>query len=165
MSDTPSLLKQLASRAKRFHANTNISQSAVARAIRVEQANYSSFLKGKRGLSATSTCLLLQLMNFSKEQVVAKFSTPTTGKVIKLQERGRKVRFDNSVWEGWSDPNNAGGSITDIPSAVQIRTVADIIAAISRLDPFTRKAVIAEVEKAFPNPQGTTAPNGQRFSL
>ena len=68
----------------------------MARAIAMTEANYSSFLSKKRGLSAESTCLLLKFINLPKQQAVAKFSrSPITSKVMLLQEKGRSMRFDN----------------------------------------------------------------------
>jgi hypothetical protein len=65
----------------------------MARAIGMTEANYSSSLSKKRGLSAESTCLLLKFINLPKQQAVAKFSHfPITSKVMLLQEKGRSMR-------------------------------------------------------------------------
>jgi hypothetical protein len=89
----PSLLQQLANRAKRFHSTTNIPQSVLAQAIQVEESNYSSFLKGKRGLSAESTCLLLKFVNMTPAQAVATFSKVPTSRICKLQEKNRRKKL------------------------------------------------------------------------
>jgi plasmid maintenance system antidote protein VapI len=92
MSDTsPSLLQQLANRAKRFHENTGIAKATLARAISVNESNYCAFLSGKRGLSANSTCLLLKYMNMTASDVVATFSRNTlSSKITSLQEKVRE---------------------------------------------------------------------------
>ena len=80
---------------------------------------------------------------------------------------GKKVRFSNEGWtprEGQTNDPVDSTSITNTRNAVNTLTVADFVAAISNLDPFTRQAVIDEVIKAYPNPNGTTAPNDQNFS-
>jgi hypothetical protein len=66
-----SLISQLANRAKLFHQNSNISQAMMAKAVGMTEANYSQFLRKKRGLSAESTCLLLKFTNMPKQQAVA----------------------------------------------------------------------------------------------
>jgi hypothetical protein len=120
MSNSP-LLKQLAHRAQRFHESTGISQSMMAAAIHMTEPNYSSFLKGSRGLSADSTCLLLKYVNLPEQQAIAKFTqSPITSKVMLLQENGRRMRL--ALNDGWV-PGQSGtdlngiGSIDDTPSA------------------------------------------------
>jgi hypothetical protein len=107
MSDTsPSLLQQLANKAKLFHEHSGISKSKMAKAILVEPGNYSSFLNGKRGLSAESTCLLLKFVNMPANQAVAAFSKPTsTSRILKLQQFKNGLHLDNNLgmacWEIW----------------------------------------------------------------
>ena len=86
----------------------------MARAIAMTEANYSSFLSKKRGLSAESTCLLLKFINLPKQQAVAKFSrSPITSKVMLLQEKGRSMRFDNDGWYPGADGSGAGQDPND----------------------------------------------------
>jgi hypothetical protein len=121
MSNSP-LLKQLAHRAQRFHESTGISQSMMAAAIHITEPNYSSFLKGSRGLSADSTCLLLKYVNLPKQQAITKFTqSPITSKVMLLQKNGRCLKLDKNdgAWvPGLSgiDPNGSGG-IDETPDA------------------------------------------------
>ena len=68
MADNSSLLRQLASRASNWHSTTGISQQMMARAIGMEPGNYSAFLKGKRGLGAESTYLLLKYVALPKKR-------------------------------------------------------------------------------------------------
>ena len=75
MPDSPSLVRQLANRAKLFHNTTRIPQSLVAEAIDMEDSNYSAFLAGKHGLSAESTCQLLRLMSLTKQEAIKLGST------------------------------------------------------------------------------------------
>jgi hypothetical protein len=127
-----SLIYQLAERAKLFHQNTNISQGLMAKAIGMTEANYSQFLRKKRGLSAESTCLSLKVINLSKQQAIAKFTqSPITSKVMLLQEKGLCMRFDNDGWYpgadgagAGQDPND-GRTIDDAPDAVTSGPVWD----------------------------------------
>ena len=147
-----SLIIQFATRAKAFHQNINISQSLMAKAIGITEANYSQFLRKKRGLSAESTCLLLKFTNMPKQQAIAQLTKPAlTSSICMLQEKGRRITgFDNSGWvpqegsnSGYgsnSDPNNHG-DITSTPDAVTA-TVADLVSVFQTLDHLTRQAVI-----------------------
>jgi hypothetical protein len=120
MADNSSLLRQLASRASNWHSTTGISQQMMARAIGMEPGNYSAFLKGKRGLGAESTYLLLKYVALPKRDAVAKFSAPArSSKVVSFQSKGNRMYFDNDGWVpglSGTDPNDAGNDITDTPS-------------------------------------------------
>jgi hypothetical protein len=50
MSDTLSLLQQIANRTKKWHSTTGISQSTIAHAIGTDQSNYSAFLAVQKRL-------------------------------------------------------------------------------------------------------------------
>jgi transcriptional regulator with XRE-family HTH domain len=76
MPDNAPLLRQLANRATLFHSNTGITQNQMAKAIGMNAANYSSFLAGRTGISAESTCLLLKYANLTRRQAIATFSKP-----------------------------------------------------------------------------------------
>jgi hypothetical protein len=84
--------------------------------------------------------------------------------VLHLQERGRKLHFDNNGWKPGlgGDPNDT----TDITNTPDVRreAVENLLAVLAALDELTRQAVVGSIQKAYPNPNGTTAPNGQRFS-
>jgi hypothetical protein len=117
-----SLISQLANRARLFHQNTNISQSMMAKAIGMTEANYSSFLKKKRGLSAESTCLLLKFTNMPKQQAVAKLTESTiTSQIMLLQRNGKRISLDKNdgAWvPGLSGQGpNDSGSIDEAPDA------------------------------------------------
>src|SRR6202011_2325923 len=95
-----SLLRQLANRAKLFHSNTGITQTQMAKAIGVNAANYSSFLSGRTGIGSEAVCRLLEYTAMTQRQAVAAFSKPVfSASVLHLQERGRKLHFDNSGWK------------------------------------------------------------------
>jgi hypothetical protein len=163
-----SLIKQLANRAKSLHESTGIAQTAVAQAIGATDGNYSAFLAGKRGLGAEPTCLLLQLMSLSANQVVAKLSKKTkASKILRLQENGKGLKFDNIGWiarEGGTDDPVDTTSIDNTSSAnTQSNTIAAIVAALLKLKPLDRQVAIDAIVKAFPNPSGVTPSNNQRL--
>jgi hypothetical protein len=118
-----SLISQLANRAKLFHQNTNLSQLMMAKAIGMTEANYSQFLRKKRGLSAESTCLLLKFINMPKQQAVAKLTqSPITSQIMLLQQNGRRISLDRNdgAWVpglSGTDPATCSGSIDDTPDA------------------------------------------------
>jgi plasmid maintenance system antidote protein VapI len=166
MSDTPSLLQQLANRAKRFHSSTNISQAAMAKAIRVAEGNYSKFLAGKRGLSAESTCSLLTLINMPAQQAIATLTQkPLSSTVMQLQESGKRLKFNSSAALKLDSTGliDTGSSISSTPAGPP-DTIEAIIAALLKLKQADRQTVIAAIVKAVPNPAGSTAPNNQRFN-
>jgi predicted transcriptional regulator len=117
------LISQLANRAKLFHQNTNISQAMMAKAVGMTEANYSQFLRKKRGLSAESTCLLLKFTNMPKQQAVAKLTQLLiTSKIMLLQQNGRRISLDRNdgAWVPGLSGNNPAtdsGSIDDTPDA------------------------------------------------
>ena len=122
MSNSP-LLIQLAKRALRFHESTGISQSMMASSIKMSEGNYSSFLRGTRGIGAESTCLLLKYVNLPKQQAVAKLTqSPITSQIMLLQSNGRRISLDRNdgAWvPGLSgiDPASGSRSIDDTPDA------------------------------------------------
>jgi hypothetical protein len=160
------LLVQLAHRAQRFHESTGISQSMMAAAVKMTEPNYSSFLKGSRGLSAESTCLLLKFVNLPKQQAIATFTKPVlSSHILELQERGKAMTFDNSGWvaaEGndAADPANTG-DITNCPKAIT-ETVANLVDVFSQLDYVTRKAIVDSLVKAHSS--ANSIPTSQKFS-
>jgi transcriptional regulator with XRE-family HTH domain len=166
MADISPLLQQLASRARKLHEQTGISQSRMATAIGMADGNYSAFLNGNRGIGAEATCLLLNFTNMPIAKAVAAFSKPLrSSKIMELQEQGRRMRLDNDGG-GWvpglsgRDPNDDGDSIDDPDEdsldALQ-RARAIHVKAINAIDKYI--AVKAQV-----NRDGTTPPNNQRFS-
>ena len=161
-----SLIYELANRARLFHRNTNISQGLMAKAIGMSEANYSSFLRKKRGLSAESTCLLLKFTNMPKAQAVAQLTKPPlTSSICMLQEKGKRIAaFDNSGWvsqeDSNSDPNNHG-DITSTPDAVTA-TVADLTSVFKTLDHLTRQSVIDSFVRA--HAAANTVPTSQKFN-
>jgi transcriptional regulator with XRE-family HTH domain len=167
MPDNAPLLRQLANRAKLFHSNTGITQTQIARAIGVDGSNYSSFLAGRTGINSEAVCRLLKYTSLTQRQAVAAFSKPVfSANVLNLQEKGRHLRFDNNGWlprEGGTDDPNGTGSITGSSDA-QRQAVENLLSVLAELDELTRQAVVGSIAKAYPNPYGTTASNGQRFS-
>lgn len=168
-----SLVLQLAHRAKVFHQSTGISQSLMARAVDMTESNYSAFLNGKRGIGSESTCLLLKFTNMTRKQAIAQFTVPVrTSKVVAFQSQGRRMHFDNDGYVpglSGTDPNDDGRDITDVPDAASQngydQATEDVLRQVRGLH---RKAIRAIddllVQKARPNPQGSTPPNNQRFS-
>src|ERR1700730_4713284 len=122
------LLQQLANRAKAFHANTGISQALMAKAIGLENGNYSAFLSGKRGIGAESTCLLLKFIAMPKREALAKFSSKphSPSRILNLQERGRSKmlldgndgRHPGTGGSGAGQDPNDGRTIDEVPDAV-----------------------------------------------
>jgi transcriptional regulator with XRE-family HTH domain len=167
MPDNAPLLRQLANRAKLFHSNTGITQTQMARAIGVDGSNYSSFLAGRTGINSEAVCRLLKYTSLTQRQAIATFSKPTfSAKILNLQERGQHLRFSNPGWvpqEGSAQDPNATTDITGT-SDVQREAVENLLAVIAQLDELTRQAVVGSIQKAYPNPYGTTAPTSQRFS-
>jgi transcriptional regulator with XRE-family HTH domain len=166
MSDT-SLLKQLANRAKLFHSTTGITQSQVAKKLCVADGNYSSFLAGKRGLSAEATCSLLQVVNLPVRQAIATFNRPTvTSKITQFQQQGRAMRFDSNDDDGaWvpglsgRDPSDSVGIADPTDDTLDTLRYARAIhrKAISAINDFINQAKI--------NRQGSTPvpDNAQKF--
>jgi transcriptional regulator with XRE-family HTH domain len=117
MADNSLLIRQLASRARKLHEQTNISQAQMAAAIGMADGNYSQFLRDRRGIGAEATCLLLKYTNMPRQQAVAAFSKPSrSSRIMELQEKGRRMHLDDGG--GWvpgrtSDPNDLGDSIID----------------------------------------------------
>ena len=139
----------------------------MANAIGMADGNYSNFLAGKRGIGADSVCALLKFTKMPRAQAVAKFSKPVrSGWIMELQECGKALHFSNDGWkprEGGKDDPNGSTSITTTSKA-QRESVQNLLAVLAALDEVTRKAVVGEIAKAYPNPLGITVNNGQRFS-
>jgi hypothetical protein len=137
----------------------------MATAIGMADGNYSAFLKGNRGIGAAATCLLLKFTNMPRAKAVAAFSKPLrSSKIMELQEQGRKMRLDDDGG-GWvpglsgrdiNDGNSIDDPDEDTLDALQ-RARAIHVKAINAIDKYI--AVKAQV-----NRDGTTPPNGQRFS-
>ena len=95
----------------------------MAKAIGMTEANYSQFLRKKRGLSAESTCLLLKFTNMPRQQAVAKLTqSPITSQIMLLQSNRRRISLDRNdgAWvPGLSgiDPASGSSSIHDTPDA------------------------------------------------
>src|SRR5258708_39864102 len=100
MPDNPTLLTQLANRTRKWHNETGITQSQMAKAIGMQDGNYSAFLSGRKGIGSEATCLLLQLTAMPRRQAVAKFSNfLRSSRIMELQECGQPLRFDNAGWQ------------------------------------------------------------------
>jgi transcriptional regulator with XRE-family HTH domain len=168
MPDNQPLLIQLANRCRKWHDQTGITQSQMAEALGMADSNYSAFLSGRKGIGSESTCLLLQLTALPRRQAVTRFSKPMrSSRIMELQEKGEAMYFDNSGWlprEGSTADPLGSTDITSIRKAATVTSIADLVAVLGQLDNVTRKTVIDAIVKAYPNPNGTTANNGQRFS-
>jgi hypothetical protein len=170
-----SLISQLANRAKLFHQNTNVSQGLMAKAIGMSEANYSQFLRKKRGLSAESTCLLLKFTSMPKQQAVAKLTqSPITSQIMLLQQNGQRISLDKNdgAWVpglSGTDPDGSS-SIEDTPDADTSGPVwdQDLIDTLRETRGYHRQAVKAinqYINQAKVN-AGIVTPSGvqQKFS-
>src|ERR1700730_6417186 len=170
-----SLLQQLASRAKLFHANTGISQALMAKAIGLENGNYSAFLSGKRGIGAESTCLLLKFIGVPKREAIARFSKAAPkAKVMLLQEQGRRMRLANDGWypgtggSGAGQDPNDGRTIDDVPNAdTESNWDQALIDTLREVRGYHRKAIRSinqYIVQSKVNRDGSTPGTAQRFS-
>jgi hypothetical protein len=130
MPDNSTLLEQLATHARAWHSNTGIPQTSIAKPIGMESSNYNSFLQGKKGLGAESTCLLLQFISMPKREVIAKFSKPaSTSKILHFQQNNiKRMPLDNDGYvsgQSGADANDAGQSIDETSDADTSMNVAD----------------------------------------
>jgi hypothetical protein len=174
---TPSLQAQLLRRVETFRANfPSISKADIARHCGIDEANFSAALNGRRGLSADAVLRLHRLMSLSRREVIAKFSAPArSSKILCLQERGKaKMSLDNVGGDGWqpregssNDPNGTD-DITSVVGAASENnyspSTTDVLRQCRALHRKAIRAINSILQKASPNPQGTTAPTSQRFS-
>ena len=111
MSDSHplSLNQQLAQRAKTFCSNLGLTQSTLARLLKIDDSQFSRFINGQANLSSEKTLKLVRLMSSSKRDLELKFGSPEklTARLMHLQESGRElaevVRFaaPNDGWVAW----------------------------------------------------------------
>jgi transcriptional regulator with XRE-family HTH domain len=172
MSESPTLVKQLASRTKAFLSQNNVTQKELCRLLKLDRGNFSKFLNGQVGLGAETTLALVRLMNLSKRDLELKFSAPekTRAAIVSLQERGRKIQLasDGGSWVpglgdgGGLDPNDTT-TITGT-NANPARTVPDdddweFLAGLAGLHQEIIDRINARQaqQKAVPNKNGTTS--------
>jgi hypothetical protein len=174
---TPSLQAQLLRRVETFRANfPSISKADIARHCGIDEANFSAALNGRRGLGADAVLRLHRLMNLSKREVFAKFSTPArSSKILCLQENGSaKMSLDNIGGDGWlpregtsGDPNGTD-DITSIVGAASEngydQATVDVLRQCRALHRKAIRSINSILQKASPNPERTTVPTSQRFS-
>jgi hypothetical protein len=175
-----SLQAQLLARVPTFIANfPSITKADIARHCGIDEANFSSALNGRRGLSADAVLRLHRMMSLSRREVMAKFSAPArSSKITQFQQLGQKMELDNSGWcpsegntGGGVDPYNPNSNdITDTPSADTSGPVwdQDLIDVLREARGYHRKAVRAindYINKAKAN-AGITVPSGvsQKFN-
>jgi hypothetical protein len=177
MSISP-LLSQLANRVIKFHESTGISQSMMAAAINMSEGNYSSFLRGNRGIGAESTCLLLKFTNMQKQQAIAKLTqSPITSKIMLLQEQGQSMRLDTNDSGAYvpglsgSDPNDDPANTIVDPGDAPASPTDENLALLRNLRKIHRQGIRAIngyinsiPNRASVNRSGTTEPTNQRFS-
>jgi hypothetical protein len=167
---TSPLFQQLANRAKLWHSNTGVSQLMMARAIGMEAGNYNAFLKGNKGLGAESTCLLLKFLNMPNREVVTTFSAPVkSSSIVNFQSLGQSMQLANDGWvSGRTDDPDNTEDITQISDAASNNGYDEATTAIlKKVRSLHRQAIRTindALNKAKPNPNGTTESNGQRFS-
>lgn len=125
MSDSNplSLSQQLANRAKTFCTNLGLTQSALARLLRIDDSHFSRFLGGQANLSSEKTLKLVRLMPLTKRDLELKFGSPEklSARIMHLQKSGREVHFsapNDGFVPGLSgmDPNDSGDDITTVRS-------------------------------------------------
>ena len=122
MSDSHplSLNRQLAQRAKTFCSNLGLTQSTLAKLLRVDDSQFSRFLRGESNLSSEKTLKLVRLMALSKRDLELKFGSAEklTARLMHLQEGSKqlaKVVHFSAPNDGWvpglsnagSDPNGS----------------------------------------------------------
>jgi hypothetical protein len=170
MPESPSLIVQLAHRAARWHAATGIPQAQMARACQIQENNYSSFLKCKRGLSANSTCLLLRYLSLPPDQVVATSSkNNVSSRILNLQERGRKMKLEWVAGQSGVDPNNGVNEKITVPPPVPHNAAdcwEETLGTLNNLNNLYKKgidAIESYIAKARVN-QGSTSRTSQFFS-
>lgn len=115
------LLSQLAHRVRNFSTSTGVSLNRIAKEIESDSSNFSAFVNGRAGLSATSVCRLLELLNSPKRQLEARL-TDKPIQIRHFQSGGEPMRLDaGGSWvptEGGSgDPNDGDNSIVDDPDS------------------------------------------------
>jgi hypothetical protein len=170
MPDNPSLMQQLANRAKTFHANTGIPQNLIAKACGLEDGNYSAFLSGKRGIGAESTCLLLKYLAMPKREAIAKFIKPiATSRIMLLQEKGTRMQLGNDGYvpgQSGVDPDGTG-DITEVPDAASQngydQATEDLLRQVRGYHRKAASLISDFIIKAKANRDGTTPPTAQKF--
>jgi hypothetical protein len=173
------LQAQLLARVATFRRNfPTISKAEIARHCQIDEANFSAALNGRRGLSADGVLRLHTLLNLSRREVLAKFSTPVrNSKILCLQEsvegRPARMRLDGNDSGAWvpglsgTDPNDSTG-IDNTPSADTTGPVwdQDLIDNLRETRGYHRKAIRAIndfINRAKANRDGTTPPTAQKF--
>ena len=124
MSDSDTLLGQLARRVAAFVEATGITQKKLAKLIKTDETHLSAFLAGRSGLSAEKSLRLMQLLNSSKSQLEAKFRNPITSHIVELQEKGEVVTFRWVPGQSGTDPNRST-TIVHTPTARQKPNATD----------------------------------------
>jgi transcriptional regulator with XRE-family HTH domain len=168
MAHPDPLLTQLANRVRSFSTGTDISLNQIAKLIGIDGSNFSAFMNGRAGLSATSVCRLIELLGTSKRQLEMKL----TAKPIQIrhfQSDGEPMKLDvGGAWEGGSDdPNNTTG-IDNIGAPAD----DDTINVLRQVDDYHRQAReaiaawFANAQKATVNRSGDqrNAASASRFN-
>jgi hypothetical protein len=161
------LLNQLADRVRSFSAGTGISLNRIAKLIETDSSNFSAFINGRSGLSATSVCRLLELLSSSKRQLEARL----TAKPIQIrhfQSEGEPMRLDaGGSWvptEGGSGDPDDTTSIANTWKANNEPSGDDIIDTLRQIDDLHQQAreaiagYIANAQRATVNRTGSTEP-------
>jgi hypothetical protein len=140
---------------------------------RNERRQLFQFLGWSEGIGAEATCLLLKFTNMPVRQAIATFSKPVlTSRIMELQEQGRHLELDNSGYvpgQSGTDPNNST-PVDDTPDANTGYNQDDVdllkgLLGMNRQAIRKIKGYLQTLDvRAKVNRDGTTAPNGQRFS-
>ena len=155
------LLSQLAERTRSFSAGTGVSLNRIAKLIGVDSSNFSAFVNQRAGLSATSVCRLLELLNSSKRQLEMKLASKPI-QIRHFQEGGEPMRLDSaSAWvpgQSGVDPNNSS-DIVSTPTARDLPNARDYeqqTVGFLRQQQELYRSAIAEIEKYLSNAQRAT---------
>jgi plasmid maintenance system antidote protein VapI len=137
MSQDP-LLNQLADRVRSFSAGTGVSLNRIAKLIETDTSNFSAFVNGRAGLSATSVCRLLELLNFSKRQLEIKLNAKPI-QIRHAQKEGAPMRFDAGWWIPAEDSTDDPVNSTSIDNTVA-PSGDDITDTLRQVDDYHRQA-------------------------
>jgi len=93
MQDSLSITQQLALRAKSWCTNLGLTQSALARLLKIDVNQMSKFLRGEANLGSDRLLQLVKLLSLSKRDLQLVFSAPEklTSRLMHLQEGGREL--------------------------------------------------------------------------
>lgn len=165
----PSLDQQLIAKIKSWLQSNKISQRELARYLKADSSNFTSWLSGSKTLSAEKMGSLLQLINLSPAQLAERLSVKTVH-LEHFQYQSNPMRLDSNG--GWvpglsgDDPNNMGGDVTTVRSTgaeggeASGDKITDVLRQVDLYHKQAREAIadwFANNQKAHPNAAGVTS--------